>query len=121
MQDVLVAQRFIRSVSPTLAVETEMQRRLSAGKQVFKLGFGGSPLPPTDSMVKALQESAYQSYYPETQGEFELRQSIVEFYEREFNLTWSPDRIFVFQEVKRRFFSCCRLSMARCCCRLPAG
>lgn len=66
----------------------------SEGREIINLGIGSPDLPPSPSVINALQQAAshpanhaYQSY----QGLPALRQAMADFYERIYGIKLSPD------------------------------
>jgi aspartate aminotransferase len=70
------------SVSATVAINEKSNALLKSGKKVYRFGFGQSPFPVPDIVVKALQENAFQKDYLPVRGLPELRAAIAGFINR---------------------------------------
>ena len=88
-----------REIPPFLAMDILDQARCleAVGKDIVHLELGEPDFPPPDNVVEAAfkaMEDGYTSYTP-TQGILELREAIAEYYETEYQVEVSPDRIIV--------------------------
>ena len=54
----------------------------TAGKTIFRFGFGQSPFPVPDSIVSSLEENAYRKDYLPVEGLYDLRQAVAEFHQK---------------------------------------
>lgn len=90
--------------SATVAINDLSKRMLKDGHEVFKLGLGQSPFPVPEIMTQALQENAFQKDYLMVKGLPELRQSIVDYYERTQGLDYNPDHVLVGPGTKELMF-----------------
>jgi aspartate aminotransferase len=66
--------------SQTLLLNEQSRRLETAGKEVFKFGFGQSPFPPLPAAVDALRAHAAAKDYTPVQGLPELRAKVAEFH-----------------------------------------
>ncbi len=66
--------------SPTLAINELSIQLESEGKTVYRFGFGQSPFPVPDFMVKELQNYAKEKDYLPVEGLWELREAVAKFY-----------------------------------------
>ena len=55
-------------LSATLAINEESNRLKNSGKKIYKFGFGQSPFPIPESIVKALKMNADKNSYLPMQG-----------------------------------------------------
>lgn len=69
-------------ISATVAINEKSNALLRGGKKVYRFGFGQSPFPVPDIVVKALQENAFQKDYLPVRGLPELRAAIADFINR---------------------------------------
>lgn len=90
--------------SATVAINDLSKAMIKDGKQVFKLGLGQSPFPVPDIMTRALQDNAHQKDYLMVKGLPELRQSIVDYYQRTQGLDYQPDNVLVGPGSKELMF-----------------
>lgn len=95
---------YARDPSPTLEMNQKMAQLEGMGKDICRLGFGGSPLPIPDILKQALIDHAEQSAYPEIQGLSETRIAISRFYQSLFQYTFSPDQILIYPGSKEAIF-----------------
>jgi aspartate aminotransferase len=65
------------------------------GKDIIALGFGQSPFPPPDGLVKRLQQYASKNEYLHVQGYLPLRREIAEYYSQRDNRTLAADDIVI--------------------------
>lgn len=70
------------NISATVAINEKSNALLKSGKKVYRFGFGQSPFPVPDIVVKALQENAFQKDYLPVRGLPELRAAIADFINR---------------------------------------
>jgi len=90
--------------SATVAINDLSKTMQKEGQEVFKLGLGQSPFPVPDIMTRALQENAHQKDYLMVKGLPELRQSIVDYYQRTQGLDYHPDHVLVGPGSKELMF-----------------
>ncbi len=87
----------LKNVKPsaTLVINELSNQLIKEGKEVYRLGFGQSPFPVPESIVKALQKNAHQKDYLPVKGLFALREEIALFFNREYNLPTKADDIMI--------------------------
>ncbi|MBB1489241.1 pyridoxal phosphate-dependent aminotransferase [Oceanospirillum sediminis] len=90
--------------SATVAINDLSKAMQKKGQEVFKLGLGQSPFPVPDIMTRALQENAHQKDYLMVKGLPELRQSIVDYYQRTQGLDYHLDHVLVGPGSKELMF-----------------
>lgn len=90
--------------SATVAINDLSKEMAKEGHEVFKLGLGQSPFPVPEIMTQALQENAFQKDYLMVKGLPELRQSIVDYYERTQGLDYNADHVLVGPGSKELMF-----------------
>ena len=95
---------YIAPPSPTLKINQVMDAEEANGKEIYRLGFGGSPLPPCKELVDAYREHLWQTSYPEIQGMLKCRQGIAKFYKKNFSINFDAEDIFVFPGSKEAIF-----------------
>ncbi|KAJ5075955.1 pyridoxal phosphate-dependent aminotransferase [Anaeramoeba ignava] len=66
-------------MSSTLAINQRSAELESQGRKVYRFGFGQSPFPVPERIVKKLQKNAFQNKYTSVEGIKELRQTIAKF------------------------------------------
>ncbi len=81
--------------SATLAINEQIAIMREKGETIFHMGFGESPFPVHPTIQQALAKNANRKSYLPTQGIFELREKISEFYLKMFNISFSPNQIVV--------------------------
>jgi len=92
------------STSATLAINEKSRQLISEGKTVFRLGLGQSPFPVPDSVVKALQENAFQKDYLPVRGLPELREAVAAFNRRAHGLNCTAEDVIVGPGSKELIF-----------------
>lgn len=92
------------NVSPTLAMNNLMKKRESNGLPIFKLGFGQSPFPVPEIMVKELKTHAHVKDYLHTQGLDRLRDQISLYYRSRFAVASNSDQVVVGPGSKELIF-----------------
>ena len=72
----------LRSLRPsaTVAINEYSNELRSQGRQVYKLGLGQSPFPVPASVVKALQDNAFQKDYLPVKGLAPLREAVAAYH-----------------------------------------
>ncbi len=90
--------------SATLAVNERSKDLARQGKEIYRLGFGQSPFPVPDSVVKTLQENAFQKDYLPAKGLPELRTAVAGFHERLHDISVSAEDIFIGPGSKELMF-----------------
>jgi aspartate aminotransferase len=92
------------AVSPNLALDQQLARRIAAGEQVVHLGLGESRLPVHPALVERLTAAATaHSYGPVAGGETVLRAAAGYFTRR--RLPTAPDRIVLAPGSKAALFA----------------
>ncbi len=81
--------------SATLAINELALKLIKEGKEIFRLGFGQSPFPVPEKIVKALQKNAHQKNYLPVRGLFALRETIADFFKRKYNLDTTAENILI--------------------------
>ena len=81
--------------SATLVINELSHQLINEGKEVFRLGFGQSPFPVPDAIVKALQENAHQKDYLPVKGLFDLRTEIASFFNREYHFQTTYEDVMI--------------------------
>ncbi|MFW9915630.1 MAG: pyridoxal phosphate-dependent aminotransferase [Candidatus Thorarchaeota archaeon] len=81
--------------SATLAINEMVRERRAKGEDILHLGLGESPFPVHPHVRRALCENADKKSYLPVQGIHPLREKISTFYQRMFNLNYSPEQIIV--------------------------
>ena len=62
--------------SSTLVINEKSKELIARGKKVYSFGFGQSPFPVPECIVRRLQENAHRKEYLPIQGLVQLRNSI---------------------------------------------
>ncbi|MBT8228863.1 MAG: pyridoxal phosphate-dependent aminotransferase [Bacteroidia bacterium] len=91
-------------ISPTLAMNALMKARISSGLETYRFGFGQSPFPIPQHLVKALKEYAHEKDYVPTEGLPELRQSIANYYSSKYDWSITSEQIVVGPGSKELIF-----------------
>jgi aspartate aminotransferase len=76
MNKIIKDQISLLKSSATLAINEESNRLKKSGKKIYKFGFGQSPFPIPEPIVKALINNASKNIYLPVQGLEELRLAI---------------------------------------------
>jgi aspartate aminotransferase len=82
-------------LSATLAINQKVNALRCKGENVFHFGFGQSPFPIHESIVKALRDNAKNNHYLPTIGLETLRQNIAEFLLKHQSITADSDFIYI--------------------------
>ena len=82
-------------LSATLAINEESNRLKNSGKKIYKFGFGQSPFPIPESIVKALKMNADKNSYLPMQGLEELRLTIANYLNKNNNNDFEKEDIIV--------------------------
>lgn len=91
--------------SATLVINELSHQLINEGKEVFRLGFGQSPFPVPNAIVKALQENAHQKDYLPVKGLFDLRTEIASFFNREYHLQTTYEDVMIGPGSKELFYN----------------
>lgn len=72
----------VRSLKPsaTLAINEHSQALIDQGRKVYRMGFGQSPFPVPDPVVRELQAHAQEKDYLPVKGLWALREAVAESY-----------------------------------------
>ncbi len=81
--------------SPTLYMNTLMKDLHSAGKTIYKFGFGQSPFQPPEEVIQASAQATHRTEYTHVQGDLTLREQIAAFHKEANNIDCTPDNIFI--------------------------
>lgn len=92
------------TASPTLAIYERMQEQVRQGKNVYRLGFGGSPLPPPQILIETYRKNLERTEYPPIRGHEALRENIAQYYGSKHRSHFDPQRIFIFPGSKDALF-----------------
>ncbi len=90
--------------SATLEINEKTRRYIQEGRAIYKLGFGQSPFPVPDPVVKGLQRNAFQKDYLPVQGLWELREAIAHSWNRKQNLERTAENILIGPGSKELLF-----------------
>ncbi len=91
--------------SATLLINERSKALIAEGKTVYKLGFGQSPFPVPPSVVKALQENAFQKDYLPVRGLPALREAVATFNNRTLGITCDAAQIMIGPGSKELIYS----------------
>ena len=94
MNKIIKDQLNLLKPSATLAIKEESDRLERSGKKIFKFGFGQSPFPIPENIVKALKENANKNTYLPMQGLQELRMAISNYLSKNNN-NFKPEDIII--------------------------
>lgn len=81
------------------------EARAQGGLEVIRFGFGQSPFPPPDSIIKALQDNAHEHFYAPVAGLLELRKTVAAYYTNIEGLKVDFDQILVSAGSKALLFA----------------
>ena len=82
-----------------------MNRLQHEGREIFRFGFGQSPFPVPDILVKALRQFADKKEYLPVQGLAALRQAIASFYSTRLNVPVESDQVVIGPGTKELIWS----------------
>ncbi len=96
----------IKSIKPsaTLLINERSKELISEGKKVFKLGFGQSPFPVPNVVVKSLQENAHHKDYLPVLGLPALRQAVADHACRTLKIDADADQVMIGPGSKELIF-----------------
>lgn len=96
----------IKSIKPsaTLVINERSKELIGEGKKVFKLGFGQSPFPVPEVVVKSLQENAYHKDYLPVLGLPALRKAVAEHARRTLKIEAGVDQVMIGPGSKELIF-----------------
>lgn len=92
------------STSATIAIQQLCRQLQRQGKNVFRLGLGQSPFPVPDPVIKTLQENAHQKDYLAVKGLEELRQVLIDYHHRWFDVECGIEDVVVGPGSKELMF-----------------
>jgi len=95
MNKIIKNQITILKPSATLAINEESNKLEKGGKKIFKFGFGQSPFPIPESIVKALINNANKNKYLPMQGLEELRLAIANHLNNNNNSNFKASNIII--------------------------
>jgi aspartate aminotransferase len=90
--------------SATLSINMMVKALRKEGKEVFHFGFGQAPFPVPEIIQEALRSSTQYNAYLPTEGLPELREAVSDYYQKEFNLDFSPADVFIGPGSKELIF-----------------
>ncbi|KRP30050.1 MAG: aminotransferase class I/II-fold pyridoxal phosphate-dependent enzyme [Flavobacteriales bacterium] len=87
----------LRLVKPsaTLVINELSSKLINEGVEIFRYGFGQSPFPVPDKIVKALQNNAHQKDYLPVKGLYKLREIIADFFKNNYELDATAEDIMI--------------------------
>lgn len=87
----------LRHIKPsaTLAIHEKSAALVQSGKTVYRFGFGQSPFPVPDTVVKRLQQFAHEKAYLPVLGLWELREAVADFHSRLDHIEVSADQVII--------------------------
>lgn len=96
----------IQSIKPsaTLLINERSQQLIRQGKKVFKLGFGQSPFPVPEVVVKSLQNNAHHKDYLPVLGLPALRQAVADHAGRTLKINVEADQVMIGPGSKELIF-----------------
>lgn len=97
----------IRALVPsaTLAINERSLALIKAGKKVFRFGFGQSPFPVPEEVVKELKKHAREKDYLPVKGLWALREAVAKFHQRTQGLQFSAGDILIGPGSKELIFN----------------
>lgn len=90
--------------SATLKINQLALKMRREGEEVFHLGFGQSPFPVQEKIIKKLQIHAHEKDYLPTLGLEELREKIKKYYKNNFNYNFEIENICIGPGSKEMLF-----------------
>ena len=90
--------------SATLAINEESKRLENNGKKVYKFGFGQSPFPVPESVIKELKNNSNKNSYLPIQGLEELRLTIANYLNQNNNNSFNKENIIIGPGTKELMF-----------------
>ena len=95
MNKIIKEQVNLLKPSATLAINEESEKLKKSGKKVYKFGFGQSPFPIPENIVKSLKNHASKNKYLPMQGLEELRSAIATYLNQHNNNNFKSDNIII--------------------------
>ena len=90
--------------SATLVINERSNALVTAGKKVYKLGFGQSPFPVPQVVVDALKDNAHQKDYLPVKGLYALREAVANYHQRKFGLASTAEDVLIGPGSKELLF-----------------
>lgn len=90
--------------SQTLAINEKSHQLESQGKTVYKMGFGESPFPVPDFLVKSVKDHADKNMYLPVQGLQTLREAFCKWVFAKYNAKYETENIIVAPGSKQNLF-----------------
>jgi len=90
--------------SATLAINERCAELRRAGREIYRLGLGQSPFPVPQAVVQALRDHAAEKDYLPVKGLLALRQALVDYYQRQEGLSYSPESVLIGPGTKELMF-----------------
>ncbi|MDF1795572.1 MAG: aminotransferase class I/II-fold pyridoxal phosphate-dependent enzyme [Coxiellaceae bacterium] len=81
--------------SATLAINQQVNRLRAKGQNVHHWGFGQSPFPVPELIVRSLQQYADKKLYLPGLGLPKLRNAVAEYYQQEFNIDAEGSQVVI--------------------------
>ena len=81
--------------SSTLVINEKCKNLINQGKKVYQFGFGQSPFPVPERIVKALKDNAYRKEYLPIQGLSKLRDSISQNLKKKIGVNYPKENIVI--------------------------
>jgi len=81
--------------SATLAINERCKELISKGRKIYRFGFGQSPFPIPEKVVRVLKENAHRKEYLSIQGLPELRESIARYLSKKTKNNFSKENILI--------------------------
>ena len=81
--------------SATLTINEKVKQLLKDGEKVFNFGFGQSPFPIPDKVVKVLKENAHKKDHLPMQGLPELREAISKYLFKRTGVDYKKENIII--------------------------
>ena len=92
------------AISPTLAINQLSRELAEAGREIFFFGFGQSPFPVPDHIVKALQAYGSQKNYLPTAGLKQLREQVANHFSKRVSISYSWENVMIGPGSKELIF-----------------
>lgn len=90
--------------SATLVINERSNDLITAGKTVYKLGFGQSPFPVPAVVVEALKAHAHEKDYLPVRGLYDLRAAVAHYNRQKFGLATTADDVLIGPGSKELLF-----------------
>lgn len=90
--------------SATLRINEYSHELEKQGREIIRFGFGQSPFPVPNSVVKAMQEHAHQKAYLPVKGLPELRRAFAKYLERKTGMSVEPEDMLIGPGSKELIF-----------------